>query len=481
MSTKMAKIICSKMSSLHVRPLYLTTRSLLTQSPQCIMGMCNYSSSRHSHQCIISMRKLELCSEASSVILGHQRKLTLHGKSPINKLFLSGTCSSNFLTNKSLCCKNVHTSISKFNSDVEAKDQDITDREEASNVNPVIANVSPEVNEIQKPVETAQEVTVMQGSDADEFTLDAVPSESEDERDVLAKRKVPKAVEEYAEQPLMPISYTLASYVEQSEVLQKLIQLGVDLSKVEKRRGGVGEKILKMNFDPDVTEKISFLHFVGVESDSLGKFLTKNPHILLEDQENLEKRVKYLTSKKFDQTAIAQIVNRAPYILCFPVERLDNRLGFYQKTFHLTGEELRQIITACPKLATQTLEKAKENIFVLKQQFGFYMDEVKSLVVSHPRILTRGKYKLITVFDYLHNDMGIPHKLILNNPQVFNSRAHQIQERHKFLEHLGRAQYDPKETGYVSLKSMVTLPDEEFCQEIAKSTIEEYNDFLKTV
>ncbi len=51
----------------------------------------------------------------------------------------------------------------------------------------------------------------------------------------------------------------------------------------------------------------------------------------------------------------------------------------------------------------------------------------------------------------------------------------------QFLQSIGRAQYDPNEPGYVSLKKLVTLPDEAFCQEIAKTTIDEYNSFLKTL
>ncbi len=30
-------------------------------------------------------------------------------------------------------------------------------------------------------------------------------------------------------------------------------------------------------------------------------------------------------------------------------------------------------------------------MFVLNKQFGFYQEELKSLVISHPRILTTGK------------------------------------------------------------------------------------------
>lgn len=47
-------------------------------------------------------------------------------------------------------------------------------------------------------------------------------------------------------------------------------------------------------------------------------------------------RVAYLKSKKFDKEAIARLVSQAPYLLLFSVERLDNRLGFYQKELGFT-------------------------------------------------------------------------------------------------------------------------------------------------
>jgi mTERF domain-containing protein len=83
-------------------------------------------------------------------------------------------------------------------------------------------------------------------------------------------------------------------------------------------------------------------------------------------------------------------------------------------------------------------------------------------------------------FDYIHNEMGIPHKLIAEQPSGLLSRVERIQQRHEFLRSLERAQYDPAKPGYISLTSLVSGTDIDFCRDIAKTPVTLYNKFLKT-
>ena len=306
----MANNICS---SFLRRCLPGPTKPLCRPTPAAkgVHHLINKAASRHFHHHQPGAQKyFEFDCKAAPVRTSCQR--SVHQKCLLN-LNLS-VATSNYCASKSLFWKNLHTSISKLKFDAETDNKERLCKDKDDDVNLVIDNVSPEVNKFQTGVEVTQVVPAAEKP----LSVDVISSESEGDLDILVEKEKPGPVEEYVEPPLPPESYTLAAYIEHSEVLQKLVDLGVDLSKVE-RRPGVGEHILKMNFEPDITEKISFLHFVGVESDKLGKFLTKNPSILLEDQENLEKRVQYLMDKKFDQTAIAQIVNRAPYFLSFSV------------------------------------------------------------------------------------------------------------------------------------------------------------------
>ncbi|XP_056378410.1 transcription termination factor 3, mitochondrial [Hyla sarda] len=280
--------------------------------------------------------------------------------------------------------------------------------------------------------------------------------------------------------PIPPGSYTLRDYVDSSETLQKLVLLGVDLSKLEKRPN-VGTFLLKLDFEKDISKILFFLKDVGLEDNQLGPFLTKNPFILSEDLDNLHKRVAYLSSKKFSRHAIARIVSRAPYLLNFSVERLDNRLGFFQEQLGLSGEKTRELVTRLPRMITGSLEPIKENLKVFEIEFGFRKKEIQQIALRVPKMLTGNKKKLTDTFDYVHNTMGIPHHIITHFPQVFNTGLLKLKERHEFLTFLGRAVYDPTQPNYVSLEKLVSMSDQIFCEEIAKTSIQDFEQFQKNM
>jgi len=85
------------------------------------------------------------------------------------------------------------------------------------------------------------------------------------------------------------------------------------------------------------------------------------------------------------------------------------------------------------------------------------------------------------VFDYVHNVMKLTHQQIVEFPQILKSRTFRVKQRHLFLELLGRAQYNPNLEGYISPKALVSGTDSEFCQTVAKSSVEAFNIFLKSI
>ena len=147
--------------------------------------------------------------------------------------------------------------------------------------------------------------------------------------------------------PALPSqSFNLAPYANESETLRRLIELGVDLSKVEKN-AAVASYILKMDFEKDAMPYIRFLHNIGVHSDDLGQIITKNPGIFQEDLDHLQVRVNYLASKKFSSGDISRIVTKAPGVLSMMTKDLDKQLGYYQKEFRLTGKKGNNKIDIC--------------------------------------------------------------------------------------------------------------------------------------
>lgn len=136
---------------------------------------------------------------------------------------------------------------------------------------------------------------------------------------------------------------------------------------------------------------------------------------------------------------------------------------------------------------------------------GFTKAELKTMILSDPFIFTQSMndiyntvpsfwtisinlINLISVkdllrrsFDFIHNTLKIPHAKILEYPKVLRGYSSQLKARHDFLEKKGRAQYDPENPNYVSLKALATGNDEEFCERVAKCSVNEYNSFLKRV
>ncbi|XP_072530981.1 transcription termination factor 3, mitochondrial [Salminus brasiliensis] len=279
---------------------------------------------------------------------------------------------------------------------------------------------------------------------------------------------------------LPPVTFTLRDYVDKSETLRKLVQLGVNLSKLE-QRPNVGSMLVRLDFEADVAPRLFFLKDLGVEDSQLGPLLTKNPFILTENVENLQDRVSYLKSKKFSSESVAAMVSKAPYLLNFSVKRLDNRLGFFQQQLGLSPHKVRDVVTRLPRLLCGSLEPVKENLKVCELEFGFRRMEIQHIITRVPKVLTANKRKLTEVFDFIHNTMGVPHSLIAKFPQVLNAQFLRIKERHLFLVYLDRAHYDPAHPNYISLERLVTLPDEIFCSEVALASPDDFKRFQKTL
>ncbi|KAL1431323.1 hypothetical protein MTO96_014342 [Rhipicephalus appendiculatus] len=175
--------------------------------------------------------------------------------------------------------------------------------------------------------------------------------------------------------PALPKAFNLAAYANKSITVQRFVQLGVDLSVLERK--GLGQEIITLDFEKDVEPVIRFLTSQGVPAERLGWWFTKKsapvqgnvcvlsfkfnllencvPLVDKEPLENLQVRVDYLLSKRFSPEAVTRILSNAPLFLAFRVNSMDYRLGFLQRVLSLSGAEVRHIVTRYPKLPTSKL------------------------------------------------------------------------------------------------------------------------------
>lgn len=204
--------------------------------------------------------------------------------------------------------------------------------------------------------------------------------------DAVATFNEPEQVETLDDFPnYFPPSFNFAAYVNKSETLQKFVELGIDLSKIEKKKG-LPQFLLKLDFETDVKKHLFFLHDLGLPAEYYGNFITKNPLIFKESIDDLETRVYYLRSKQFTIEQVRDIVGRNPFWLNISTRRIDRRLGWFQKNFKLSGDDIRFLTCKQPKLITYNLEHIRESTFKIKEEMGFDSDEMKVLLLSKPNL-----------------------------------------------------------------------------------------------
>ncbi|KRZ51523.1 RuvB-like 1, partial [Trichinella nativa] len=242
-------------------------------------------------------------------------------------------------------------------------------------------------------------------------------------------------------------SYTLAPFVNDSELLRNFVEIGVDLSKLESRSNAV-DFLVKLDWKNDVQPMLRFLVLNGIPLEEIGQYLTRNPWIFQQNLQHLSDRIGYLKSKAFTVDAIAHIINKARYWLNFDIQTIDSRLGWLQINFKLTGDEVRDVVTKEPKLITFGIG------YVQRLQFTFRQEMDRSVLMKS--------------FDYLHNAVGFSHETILCWPRCLRESSCKARARHQFLKRLKRDQFDPQRPNYVTIEAMLSGNDGEFCARVAK-------------
>ncbi|XP_011629996.1 transcription termination factor 3, mitochondrial [Pogonomyrmex barbatus] len=279
--------------------------------------------------------------------------------------------------------------------------------------------------------------------------------------------------------PYLTPTFTFAKYANKSRTIQELVKLGVALYKFESKEGMV-QYILNLDFERDVKPYIRFLHDCGVPADYLGHFITKNPNIFKEDLDDLHTRIRYLRAHSFDVSMIKTILCKNPNWLLYSTKDIDGRLGYFQTNFKLNGSEVRLLTVKGPKVVTYKMVHLLENTFSIKEEMEFDQMQIKKLLLKLPKIWVKNRDRLLSTFEYAHNEMQLQRDFIVQMPNILLCRKTRLQQRHLFLMELKKAQYDPSKPMYVSPKALIGGTDADFCRDVAMTSIEIYNAFLKT-
>ncbi|XP_014479407.1 PREDICTED: transcription termination factor 3, mitochondrial [Dinoponera quadriceps] len=279
--------------------------------------------------------------------------------------------------------------------------------------------------------------------------------------------------------PYLTPTFTFAKYANKSKTIQKLVKLGVELYKLESEEGMINY-ILGLDFERDMKPYIMFLSDCGVPADQLGHFITKNPHIFKEDMDDLHTRIRYLRAHEFSIDMIKTIICKNPRWLLHSTKDIDGRFGYFQTNFHLNGNQVRILAVKGPKVITYKMLHIIANTFSIREEMQFNRIQVKQLLLRMPKLWTKNRENLMRTFEYAHDEMMLPLDFIVQSPHILLCRKARLQQRHMFLVELKKAQYDPTKPLYVSLRALVEGTDVDFCRNIAMTSVDMYNAFLKT-
>ncbi|XP_064481159.1 transcription termination factor 3, mitochondrial-like [Ornithodoros turicata] len=275
--------------------------------------------------------------------------------------------------------------------------------------------------------------------------------------------------------PALGATLSLASLANSSETIRRLVDLGVDVSRCEKRAASL---LAGLRWEHEAEPVVRLLNSLAVDP---GPVLTKNPHLLKENVDCLETRLEYLEKKGFPRKDVLScMVSRAPFLLMHSVERLDRRLALLQQLTGLRPFQLRNVVLGAPRIMTTSLHPVRKTLFTIHEEMSFSNAECHTLILACPKLLLTSAPVLRKRFTVLHEELGVCHEVLLDFPNVFRTRDEvRLRPRGLYLKHLGRDQWDPQLPGYVSLRALVSGSDGDFCEQVAHTCIDDFHLFLK--
>jgi len=281
-------------------------------------------------------------------------------------------------------------------------------------------------------------------------------------------------------------TFTLAGVIDECPTLQRLVDLGVNLSKWESRNGNdsleTAALAMSLDFGKDIAPRLRFLVDHGVKPSNLGHLLTENPDLFKVQLDDMKVRVEYLTWRKFSVKSIAAILNSCPQWLNYSVADVDRRLGYFQRAFGLTGQQVRRLTLASPDLivwdgVNMSVERVRH---LLTNDLEFGEHDAKETLLRAPQVFMQWDEDSIRETHSVLRQM-YTNQVLLHWPAILAVPAREVKTRHAFLRFLGKSQYDPKKPNYVSPKVISETTDQEFCAQVAKVPIDIFNKFLLTV
>uniref|UniRef100_A0A158Q6D7 mTERF domain-containing protein 1, mitochondrial n=1 Tax=Dracunculus medinensis TaxID=318479 RepID=A0A158Q6D7_DRAME len=270
-------------------------------------------------------------------------------------------------------------------------------------------------------------------------------------------------------------SRSLANYVNHVPLLQNLVDLGVSLFHIDTETN-IGHNLLKLDWVKDVRVKLKWLMSIGIPAENLGIYITKNPYFLLQNLDDMKVRVNYLRSKKFKRQEIIKIILEYRFWINTAVRIIDARLGWIQKTFSLSGKEVRQLVIKEPRIIMNGIRMVE----FFSKDLEFDGKEIKKMVLTDPRLFICDLSLVDQNYKFLHNSIGLSNGEIIKYPLALRCRLSSLKERFNFIKLLKETDNLPKNSS-ISLEKVLHPSDSYFTRNVVRTTLNSYNNFLKKI
>nr|VZI23416.1 unnamed protein product [Spirometra erinaceieuropaei] len=282
------------------------------------------------------------------------------------------------------------------------------------------------------------------------------------------------------QRPALQESGNLACLVPNNPCLQKLVQLGADLSRMESVPG-VANMLVKADFDKMIAPKLWILADRGFDLSQIAQIISVFPKILKLSDEELKSRISYFTKRGFTQEQVASFLTDKPLILSLESVEVDRKLGAVVDVFRFKDSEIRAVIIGASECILQPLLNTKDVFVVMTKMLGFSLPTTREMIVACPKLITTSRRVLCENFYHLNSRLDLPLDVIAKSPKALTSCPRILAERTNFLVHCKLFQPDGSKPLYTPLDSVVDCDDKTFCHRFVQSKEDLFDAYLKTL
>ncbi|KAM7542518.1 hypothetical protein Aperf_G00000011552 [Anoplocephala perfoliata] len=281
--------------------------------------------------------------------------------------------------------------------------------------------------------------------------------------------------------PSLPEAGNLAALVPLNDCLRKLVNLGVDLSKIESQPG-VANLLVKTDFETSISPKLWLLTDFGFDLSQVARVFTYIPKTIVKSSaEEIASRLKYFTDREFDTGVTVGMISDQPSILAMASCEVDKTLAILMRTFDLRADQVRHVAGGAPKCIVQPIKSTKDVFVALTKMLGFSIAITREMLMDFPRIILSSNRVLSCNTFHLHRRLELPFELIALYPRALCAPPRILAERTNFLKFCSRFQPDGSKPLYTSLDAIIEGTDEEFCKLFADGNEKLFNDYLRTI